>query len=71
MIDEEIFHLLKDENWHEKKRQFKDKIADKYSKELKGSRNFDFYIDRRTKEVFIKGRKSAEEIPIDLSGVVD
>ncbi len=35
-----------------------------YKKLLKGSKNFDFYLDRKTGKVYIKGNKSKELIEI-------
>lgn len=36
------------------------------SKELKGSKNFDFYRDPKTGDIFIKGNKSKDMIKINL-----
>jgi filamentous hemagglutinin len=55
MRETQIADLLGDVNWHQK--SFKSDIAKKYSKELKGSKNFDFYIDKKTGAVFIKGNQ--------------
>ena len=50
----QIFRLWK--NWH--KTSAKSKFLSKFKKELKGDTNADFYIDKSTKEVFLKSNKS-------------
>ena len=55
MRENQIADLLGDSNWHQK--SFKTDIAEQYSKELRGSTNFDFYLDKKTGAVFIQGRQ--------------
>jgi len=49
-------------DWH--KNGEKRKLLKQFRKELKGSTNADFYINKKTKEIFIKGNKSSELIKV-------
>ena len=55
---------MENANWHIN--NLKAKIIRAYSKELKGSKNFDFYRDPKTGDVFIQGNKSKDMIQINL-----
>ncbi|MFL9474154.1 hypothetical protein ACKERC_17945 [Acinetobacter baumannii] len=62
--ERQISELVENPNWH--KTNLKAKIIRAYNKELKGSKNFDFYRDPKTGDVFIKGNKSKDMIQINL-----
>ena len=62
--ERQISELVENPNWH--KTNLKAKIIRAYNKELKGSKNFDFYRDPKTGDVFIKGNKSKNMIRINL-----
>lgn len=62
--DKQISDITKNPNWH--KTNLKKKIVNAYSRELKGSKNFDFYKDPKTGDVFIKGNKSKDMIRINM-----
>ncbi len=64
MNEKQIGELVGNKNWHNT--PLKKKIVKTYSKELRGSNNFDFYKDPKTGEIFIKGNKSKEMILINL-----
>jgi filamentous hemagglutinin len=64
MTKNQVSDILDDKNWH--KTNLKKQIVRKYGKQLKGSKNFDFYKNNRTGEVFIKGNKSSDLIKITL-----
>lgn len=64
MNEKQIGELVGNKNWHNT--ALKKKIVKTYSKELRGSNNFDFYKDPKTGEIFIKGNKSKEMILINL-----
>ena len=53
MTPKEINQFLGDKEWHDKNINKKSMI-----KELKGSTNADMYINRETKQIFLKGNKS-------------
>lgn len=53
MNEKQIGELVGNKNWHNT--PLKKKIVKTYSKELRGSNNFDFYKDPKTGEIFIKG----------------
>ncbi|WP_151745311.1 hypothetical protein [Acinetobacter calcoaceticus] len=42
-------------------------IAAAYARELRGSKNFDFYRDPKTGDIFIKGNQSNNMVKIDIS----
>ena len=56
MTDNEIGEFFGDKNWH--KGNYKKSLMKDFQKELKGSTNFDFYIDKSVNQVYIKGNKS-------------
>lgn len=56
MTDREIAQYFNDNNWHKEK--YKKNILNKYRKELKGSTNADFYVDKNTHHICIRGNKS-------------
>jgi len=64
MNEKQIGELVGNPKWH--KIGLKEKIVKAYSKQLKGSKNFDFYKDPKTGEIFIKGNKSNDMILINL-----
>ena len=57
MTPKEINQFFGDKEWHDKNINKKSMI-NKFRKELKGSTNADMYIDRETKQIFLKGNKS-------------
>lgn len=61
MLPDEIGAFLgAGKNWH--KTSAKSDFLKKFKKELKGDTNADFYIDKSTKEVFLKSNKSGNWI---------
>ncbi len=62
--DKQIGNLVGNSKWH--KTKLKDNIKEAYKKQLKGSKNFDFYRDPKTGDIFIKGNQSKEMIYINL-----
>ena len=56
MTNSEIAKYFGDNNWH--KGKYKERLIHHYKKELKGSTNVDLYIDKSTKEVYLRGNKS-------------
>lgn len=64
MNDKQIAELVGNPRWHQT--NLKAKIINAYRKELKGSRNFDFYKDPKTGNIYIKGNQSKEMIRINL-----
>lgn len=64
MNDSQIRDMTNNPNWHTS--NLKKKIVRRYGRELKGSTNFDFYRDPKTKEVFIQGNKSPNRIKINI-----
>ncbi|WP_446905790.1 two-partner secretion domain-containing protein [Acinetobacter baumannii] len=61
----DIVDLTKNPNWH--KTSLKSRIAAAYARELRGSKNFDFYRDPKTGDIFIKGNQSNNMVKIDIS----
>ena len=64
MHDRQIQEITKNKDWH--KTNLKSKIIRRYRQELRGSSNFDFYQDPKTKEIFIQGNKSNNRIKINI-----
>ncbi|MDY6483216.1 hemagglutinin repeat-containing protein, partial [Acinetobacter faecalis] len=64
MNDKQIAELVGNPRWHQT--NLKSKIINAYRKELKGSKNFDFYKDPKSGNVYIKGNQSKEMIRINL-----
>lgn len=61
MSNEQIGKFLNaGKNWH--KTSAKEKFLNFFKKELKGDTNADFYIDKKTKEVFLKSNHSGNWI---------
>ena len=61
MSPEDIGNFLKaGKDWH--KGSAKSNFLKQFKKELKGDTNADFYIDKITKEVFLKSNKSGNWI---------
>ncbi len=56
LTETEIGEIFGDPNWH--KTKLKEKLLKAYYKQLKGSTNFDFYIDKTSKEILLKGNKT-------------
>lgn len=56
MTDNEIGEFFGDKNWH--KGSYKKSLMKDFQKELKGSTNVDFYVDKTTNQVYLKGNKS-------------
>ena len=50
-------------DWHKSK--IKDKIAKRYGKELSGARNFDFYRNPKSGNIYGKGNLSGKMFRID------
>ena len=49
-------------NWHQSSE--KKWYIREFKKELQNSTNFDFFFNKKTKDIFIKGNKSTDIIPI-------
>lgn len=64
MNNKQIEEMTGNKNWHQT--GLKRKIIREYSRELRGSTNFDFYKNSKTGEYFIKGNKSNNFIKIDI-----
>ena len=56
MTNDEIGKYFNDKNWH--KGDYKKSLMKDFQKELKGSTNVDLYVDKTTKQVYLKGNKS-------------
>jgi len=56
MSDNEIVGFFGDTNWHKSKE--KKALIEQYRKQLQGSTNVDFLLNKDTGEVFIKGNKN-------------
>ncbi len=56
MTPDEIGKYFNDKNWH--KGDYKKSLMKDFQKELKGSTNVDLYVDKTTKQVYLKGNKS-------------
>ena len=56
MTDNEIGEFFGDKNWH--KGNYKKSLMKDFQKELKGSTNVNFYVDKTTNQVYLKGNKS-------------
>ncbi len=55
MNDEEVKDFFDEgENWH--KTKAKDRFVKDFRKKLKGDKNPDFYLEKETKEVILRGR---------------
>ncbi|HEO1780817.1 TPA: DUF637 domain-containing protein [Acinetobacter baumannii] len=65
LSNNDIVDLTKNPNWH--KTSLKSRIAAAYARELRGSKNFDFYRDPKTGDIFIKGNQSNNMVKIDIS----
>ncbi|WP_421522856.1 VENN motif pre-toxin domain-containing protein [Neisseria yangbaofengii] len=55
MTDKQIQEMTGNKNWH--KTNIKRNIVRRYSKELRGSNNFDFYRNLKNGDIFIQGNK--------------
>ena len=64
MSKNQIDDLFGNKSWHSN--GTKNKIAKDYSKELKGSKNFDFYRAKNG-DIYIQGNKSGQRIKIDIT----
>lgn len=56
MTNEEIGQFFGDKDWH--KKDYKKSLMKNFQKELKGSTNVDLFVDKTTKQVYLKGNKS-------------
>ena len=56
MTKDEIGKYFNDKNWH--KGDYKKSLMKDFQKELKGSTNVDLYVDKTTKQVYLRGNKS-------------
>lgn len=63
MSKKQVEELLGDSNWHAN--SIKNKIANAYKKDLRGSSNFDFYRAKNG-DIYIQGNKSSNRIKIDI-----
>ena len=54
MTTDEIAEFFNDPNWHQK-RSTKANFVKKYADQLKGEKNPDFWIDKGTNEILLKG----------------
>ena len=63
MPDKDLDEYMGIPGWHKNKKNKEQYLID-YYKKLKGSSNFDFYWNKRTGDLFIKGNQSKEIIPI-------
>lgn len=56
MTKDEIGQYFGDKNWH--KKGYKEVLLSRFNKELKGSTNADFYVDKSNNHIYLKGNKS-------------
>jgi hypothetical protein len=57
MTKNEIGKFLNDKDWHHKPK-YKHAYLKEFEKELKGATNFEFYVDKKTHHIYLKGNKS-------------